>query len=74
MIKPIDPTISMSGILDKLQKEKLYMIEAKAYFESYHYTLERIKSIIPEQMPFKEYLIDATKNVDYPRYMRHAKI
>jgi len=48
------------------------MVECSAYFEAYRHVLEGLQEIQPENLPFKKYLLNQTREgetVGAPRYL-----
>ena len=65
---------SFNFILEKRNK-KLQIFESKAYFESYIYTLKRLKKMVVKDIPFQNELIRARFNKDdmLPYFIAHNR-
>ena len=65
---------SFNFILEKRNK-KLQIFESKAYFESYIYTLKRLKKMVVKDIPFQNELINARFNKDdmLPYFIAHNR-
>ena len=46
------------------------MVESPAYFEAYRYVLKGLKGLDETTLPFKKYLVECSKEVDPPEYLR----
>ena len=46
------------------------MVESPAYFEAYRHVLKGLKQLDETTLPFKKYLVECSKEVDPPEYLR----
>ena len=48
------------------------MVESPAYFEAYRHVLKGLKELDETTLPFKKYLVECSKKVDPPEYLRQG--
>ena len=46
------------------------MVESPAYFEAYRHVLKGLQELDDSTLPFKKYLVECSKEVDPPKYLR----
>ena len=46
------------------------MVESPAYFEAYRHVLKGLQGLDNSTLPFKKYLVECSKEVDPPKYLR----
>ena len=49
------------------------MIESPGYFEAYAPVIRKLHKIIPESLPFSQYIVQLQDTFDIPKYLRHNK-
>ena len=53
--------------------KNLTMIESPGYFQEYAPIMEKLHKIVPENLPFSQYLAKLQTTIDLPKYLRDAK-
>ncbi|XP_070700533.1 NFX1-type zinc finger-containing protein 1 [Pempheris klunzingeri] len=57
--------------LARIEKNQLFMmVETTAYFEAYRYVLEGLQEMEEENLPFQRYIVECSKDVNPPAYLR----
>ena len=51
----------------------LTMIESPGYFKGYAPVIEKLHKIMPENLPFSQYLVKLQTTIDQPKYLRDAR-
>ena len=51
----------------------LTMIESPGYFKSYAPVIEKLHEIVPENLPFSQYLVKLQSSIDVPQYLRDRR-
>ena len=51
----------------------LTMIESPGYFKGYAPVIEKLHKIMPENLPFSQYLVKLQTMIDQPKYLRDAR-
>ncbi|XP_031564674.1 uncharacterized protein LOC116300052 isoform X2 [Actinia tenebrosa] len=59
--------------IEKRQMDQYVMAESPAYFEAYRHVLTALQSMHEECLPFQKYLVECSKDVDAPAYLRDKK-
>ncbi|KAL6112273.1 znfx1 [Pungitius sinensis] len=57
--------------LAKIENDKSFlMVETTAYFEAYRYVLDGLKELREDNLPFQRYIVECSKDVLSPDYLR----
>ena len=63
-----------SGDEDSLSKSgHLTMIQSPGYFKGYAPVIEKLHKIVPENLPFSQYLVKVQTTIDVPKYLRDIR-
>jgi hypothetical protein len=64
----------VSGEEYSLQNYKnLTMIESPGYFQGYAPIIEKLHKVVPDDLPFSQYLAKLQTTIDLPKYLRDAR-
>lgn len=66
-------TVTWEGIPPTYDEDEEYlMVESEVYLEAYRHTLETLKILDLEKFPMKRFIVDASSEVDMPKYLKDA--